>query len=130
MNRYRIGFAMYSGKGFATHNMNLYKYAQRDPEIDMVWATIGAGELPKKYQPFPRFVGTQLALIDEAAPLLKQWDELLRPTAGYQPTGLVRLPYQPCITPRTAQLRRTVLGSAACRSLHPLLQLGTRDDSP
>lgn len=47
MNRYRIGFAMYSGKGFATHNMNLYKYAQRDPEIEMVWATIGAGELPK-----------------------------------------------------------------------------------
>ena len=75
-NRYRIGFAMYSGKGFATHNMNLYKYAQRDPEIDMVWATIGAGELPKKYQPFPRFVGTQLALLDEAAPLLQQWDEL------------------------------------------------------
>lgn len=76
MRKYRIGFAVYNGKGFSTHNRNIQKYALHDPEIDMIWSPIGDDELPAHYRYFPHPIPSVLALLREAAPILRSWDQL------------------------------------------------------
>jgi glycosyltransferase involved in cell wall biosynthesis len=76
MRKYRIGFAMYDGKGFATHNQNIRKYVQRDPELEIVWTPLGSGQAPAAYRHAPALLRNQLALLNEAYPVIRHWQQL------------------------------------------------------
>ncbi|MGI0488398.1 glycosyltransferase family 4 protein [Pantanalinema rosaneae CENA516] len=76
---YRFGFLLSTGLGNATRYQNLRKYAERDPEVECVWAPvkhfIAANEPnPLRYLPEPLY--SRSVVLYQAGPVLRQMDKL------------------------------------------------------
>lgn len=76
---YRFGFLLSTGLGNATRYQNLRKYAERDPEVECVWAPvkhyIAANEPnPLRYLPEPLY--SRAVVLYQASPVLRQMGRL------------------------------------------------------
>jgi glycosyltransferase involved in cell wall biosynthesis len=67
---YRFGFALTTALGNKTRYLNLRKYADRDSEVQCVWAPITHYLEPDPYSRFPGPVRSQLILNREAAAIV------------------------------------------------------------
>ena len=76
MKNYRFGFALTTALGNKTRYLNLRKYADRDPEVECVWAAISHSIEPDPYMKLPTPLHTQKVLDHEARPVLEQWNQL------------------------------------------------------
>jgi glycosyltransferase involved in cell wall biosynthesis len=73
---YRIGFALTTALGNKSRYINLRKYADRDPEVQIVWAPIKHYLENDPYTRFPGPIHTQLVLNHEARAILEQLNTL------------------------------------------------------
>lgn len=77
--RYRFGFVLSTSLGNMTRYLNFRRFAQADPEVEMVWAPvkhfIGPGESdPLRWLPGP--LRTRAIVLYQSAPVLSRWRQL------------------------------------------------------
>lgn len=73
--RYRFGFVLSTALGNLTRYHNLRKYAERDAEVDFVWARVDHAIAPGLADPFrwlPRPLHTRAIVLWQAAPVLRR----------------------------------------------------------
>lgn len=76
---YRFGFLLSTGMGNATRYQNLRKYAERDPEVECVWAPVKhfiAPDEPNPFRYWPKPLYTRAVVIYQSNPVLRQMDKL------------------------------------------------------
>jgi glycosyltransferase involved in cell wall biosynthesis len=70
--RYRFGFVLTTAAGNQTRYLNLRKYAERDAEVECVWAPISHFLDPDPYKKLPGPLGTRMVVARQARPVMKQ----------------------------------------------------------
>jgi glycosyltransferase involved in cell wall biosynthesis len=73
---YRFGFVLTTVAGNKTRYLNLQKYAERDPEVECVWAPITHHLDPDPYHRLPTALRTRLAVKHQAQPVMGQLNRL------------------------------------------------------
>jgi glycosyltransferase involved in cell wall biosynthesis len=76
---YRFGFLLSTAMGNRTRYVNFRKYAERDPEVDFVWAPISHYMMPEESVPFrrlPKPLYDRAVVLHQAQPVLQQWQQL------------------------------------------------------
>jgi glycosyltransferase involved in cell wall biosynthesis len=76
---YRFGFILSTAMGNRTRYVNFRKYAERDPEVDIVWAPVSHYIDPNEKNPFrglPKPISDRAIALYQAQPVLRQWDSL------------------------------------------------------
>lgn len=76
---YRFGFILSTAMGNRTRYVNFRKYAERDPEVDLVWAPVSHYIAPNEKNPFwglPKPISERAIVLHQAQPVLRQWDNL------------------------------------------------------
>lgn len=77
--RYRFGVVLSVGMGNMTRYLNFRKYAERDPEVDLLWAPVKHFIAPDEPNPFkylPKPLYTRAVILYQSAPVLKQMHQL------------------------------------------------------
>lgn len=74
--KYRFGFALTTALGNVTRFMNLKKYAERDPDVECVFAPITHYLEPDPYQRLPLRLRKQLILRRQTEPIRERWASL------------------------------------------------------
>ncbi|XGV95232.1 MAG: glycosyltransferase family 4 protein [Leptolyngbya sp. BL-A-14] len=77
--RYRFGVVLSVGMGNMTRYLNFRKYAERDPEVDLLWAPVKHFIAPDEPNPFkylPPPLYTRAVILYQSAPVLKQMHQL------------------------------------------------------
>ena len=69
---YRFGFVLTTAAGNMTRYLNLRKYAERDPEVECVWAPVKHFLEPDPFARLPRPLRTRAIVMHEAKPVLSQ----------------------------------------------------------
>ncbi len=75
--RYRFGFVLSTALGNLTRYNNLRKYAERDTEVDFVWARVDHAIAPGRADPFrwlPGPLHTRAIVLWQAAPVLRHME--------------------------------------------------------
>jgi glycosyltransferase involved in cell wall biosynthesis len=73
---YQFGFALTTALGNVTRYENFRKYADRDDDVEAIWAPINHYLDPDPYRRVPAPFHTQLVLNREAKPVLDRWKSL------------------------------------------------------
>src|SRR4051812_13655624 len=74
--KYRFGFALTTALGNVTRYMNLKKYAERDADVECVFAPITHYLEPDPYQHLPARIRKQLILRRQTEPIRERWASL------------------------------------------------------
>jgi len=77
--RYRFGVVLSVGMGNMTRYLNFRKYAERDPEVDLLWAPVKHFIAPDEPNPFkylPKPLYTRAVILYQSYPVLKQMHQL------------------------------------------------------
>ena len=74
--RYRFGFVLTTAAGNRTRFLNLRKYAERDPEIECVWAPVSHFMEPNPFLPWPGPIRTRMIVWRQSQPVLRQLSRL------------------------------------------------------
>jgi glycosyltransferase involved in cell wall biosynthesis len=73
---YRFGFVLTTGSGNRTRYLNLRRYAERDPEVECVWAPDPGARGPDHLAGVPARLRARLGPVLRAAPVLRQLSRL------------------------------------------------------
>ena len=74
--KYRFGFVLTTAAGNMTRYLNLRKYAERDAEVECVWAPIKHYLEPDPYRRLPGPLRTRAIVMHEAKPVMSQFNRL------------------------------------------------------
>lgn len=69
---YRFGFVLTTAAGNMTRYLNLRKYAERDPEVECVWADISHYLDPDPFRRLPDVLRTRLIVERQARPVMRR----------------------------------------------------------
>lgn len=75
-HQYRFGFVLTTAAGNRTRYLNLRKYAERDTEVESVWAPISHYPEPDFCRALPNIMRTRLYVSKEARPVMGQLNDL------------------------------------------------------
>ena len=75
---YRFGFVLTTAAGNMTRYLNLRKYAERDPDVECVWAPISHYMEPNPFRGLPNGLKTRLIVMLQSRPVLRQMSRLDR----------------------------------------------------
>ena len=70
--RYRFGFVLTTAAGNMTRYINLRKYADRDAEVECVWAPVSHYLNPDPYRKLPGPLRSRLIVMRQAQPVMSQ----------------------------------------------------------
>ena len=73
---YRFGFVLTTAAGNMTRYLNLRKYAERDAEVECVWAPIKHYLEPDPFRRLPGPLRTRAIVMHEAEPVMSQFNRL------------------------------------------------------
>ena len=79
VKRYRFGGVVSVGMGNMTRYLNFRKYAERDPDVDMLWAPVKHFIAPGEFDPFrylPEPFYTRAVILYQSAPVLTRMHQL------------------------------------------------------
>lgn len=74
--RYRFGFVLTTAAGNRTRYLNLRKYAERDPDVECVWAPIQHMLEPDPFRRLPGPLRTRAIVLREASPVRREQGRL------------------------------------------------------
>ena len=74
--KYRFGFVLTTAAGNMTRYLNLRKYAERDAEVECVWAPIKHYLEPDPFRRLPGPLRTRAIVMHEAKPVMSQFNRL------------------------------------------------------
>ena len=74
--KYRFGFVLTTAAGNMTRYQNLRKYADRDPEVECVWAPVKHYLEPDPFRRLPGPLRSRAIVMREAAPVMDQIGQL------------------------------------------------------
>jgi glycosyltransferase involved in cell wall biosynthesis len=69
---YRFGFVLTTAAGNMTRTLNLRKYAERDSEVECVWADISHYLDPDPFRRLPYLIRTRCIVARQARPVMRQ----------------------------------------------------------
>ena len=79
VTRYRFGIVLSVGMGNMTRYLNFRKYAERDPDVEILWAPVKHFIAPDEYNPFryvPEPFYTRAVILYQSAPVLRRMHQL------------------------------------------------------
>ena len=79
VKRYRFGMVLSVGMGNMTRYINFRKYAERDPDVDIIWAPVKHFIAPDENNPFrylPEPFYTRAVILYQSYPVLRQMHQL------------------------------------------------------
>ncbi|PSB35646.1 glycosyltransferase family 4 protein [Stenomitos frigidus] len=77
--RYRFGIVLSVGMGNMTRYLNFRKYAERDPDVELIWAPVKHFIAPDEYNPFrylPEPFYTRAVILYQSYPVLRRMRQL------------------------------------------------------